>query len=161
MYLLARIISQMSRFFTGIEIHPAANIGKNLFIDHGMGVVIGETSDIENNVTLYHAVTLGGVSPSIDSESQRSTKRHPTLKDDVVVGSGAQILGPITIGKNAKIGANAVVTKNVSNDAIMVGIPARNINSDKVLEDNKFRPYGVRVDLVEEENKWVKFIIIL
>tara|TARA_Y100000590_G_scaffold321136_1_gene363572 strand:+ start:6091 stop:6684 length:594 start_codon:yes stop_codon:yes gene_type:complete len=153
MYLLARIISQMSRFFTGIEIHPAANIGKNLFIDHGMGVVIGETSDIENNVTLYHAVTLGGVSPSIDSESQRATKRHPTLKDDVVVGSGAQVLGPITIGKNAKIGANAVVTKNVSNDAIMVGIPARNINSDKVLEDNKFRPYGVRVDLVEEENK--------
>ena len=153
MYLLARIISQMSRFFTGIEIHPAANIGKNLFIDHGMGVVIGETSDIENNVTLYHAVTLGGVSPSIDSESQRATKRHPTLKDDVVVGSGAQVLGPITIGKNAKIGANAVVTKNVSNDAIMVGIPAKNINSDKVLEDNKFRPYGVRVDLVEEENK--------
>ena len=153
MYLLARIISQMSRFFTGIEIHPAANIGKNLFIDHGMGVVIGETSDIENNVTLYHAVTLGGVSPSIDSENQRATKRHPTLKDDVVVGSGAQVLGPITIGKNAKIGANAVVTKNVSNDAIMVGIPARNINSDKVLEDNKFRPYGVRVDLVEEENK--------
>tara|TARA_B100001123_G_C15319122_1_gene1027299 strand:+ start:786 stop:1379 length:594 start_codon:yes stop_codon:yes gene_type:complete len=153
MYLLARIISQMSRFFTGIEIHPAANIGKNLFIDHGMGVVIGETSDIENNVTLYHAVTLGGVSPSIDSESQRATKRHPTLKDDVVVGSGAQVLGPITIGKNAKIGANAVVTKNVSNDAIMIGIPARNINSDKVLEDNKFRPYGVRVDLVEEENK--------
>ncbi len=153
MYLLARIISQMSRFLTGIEIHPAASIGKNLFIDHGMSVVIGETSEIKNNVTLYHAVTLGGVSPSINSDSQRSIKRHPTLEDDVVVGSGAQVLGPITIGKNAKIGANAVVTKNVPEDAIMIGIPARNINSEKVLEDNKFRPYGVRVDLVEEDNK--------
>tara|TARA_B100000029_G_scaffold381360_1_gene376536 strand:+ start:126 stop:719 length:594 start_codon:yes stop_codon:yes gene_type:complete len=153
MYLLARIVSQMSRFLTGIEIHPAASIGKNLFIDHGMSVVIGETSEIKNNVTLYHAVTLGGVSPSINSDSQRSIKRHPTLEDDVVVGSGAQVLGPITIGKNAKIGANAVVTKNVPEDAIMIGIPARNINSEKVLEDNKFRPYGVRVDLVEEDNK--------
>ena len=115
--------------------------------------VIGETSEIKNNVTLYHAVTLGGVSPSINSDSQRSIKRHPTLEDDVVVGSGAQVLGPITIGKNAKIGANAVVTKNVPEDAIMIGIPARNINSEKVLEDNKFRPYGVRVDLDQEDTK--------
>ena len=151
MYLLARIISQLSRFLTGIEIHPAANIGKNLFIDHGMGVVIGETSEIGNNVTLYHAVTLGGVSPSIDSESQRKMKRHPTIEDNAVVGSGAQILGPIIIGQNAKIGANAVVTKNVAKNAIMVGIPAKNINKDNNDEDRKFRPYGVRVDIIDKD----------
>ena len=143
--LLARIISQTSRFFTGIEIHPAARIGKNLFIDHGMGVVIGETSEIGDNVTLYHAVTLGGVSPSIDSDNQRSLKRHPTLKNDVVVGSGAQILGPISVGENAKVGANAVVTKDVPKDAVMVGIPAKNINKDDSVRDEKFRPYGVKV----------------
>ena len=153
MFLLARMISQFSRFLTGIEIHPAAKIGKNLFIDHGMGVVIGETSEIGNNVTLYHAVTLGGVSPSTDSDSQRSVKRHPTLREDVVVGSGAQILGPITIEQNAKIGANAVVTKNVSKNAIMVGIPAKNINSDATVQDKKFRPYGVRVDLGGNDSK--------
>ena len=146
MYLLARIFSQTSRFMTGIEIHPAAEIGKNLFIDHGMGVVIGETSIIGNNVTLYHAVTLGGVAPSIDSDSQRTVKRHPTLKDNVVVGSGAQILGPITVEDNAKIGANAVVVKDVPKDAIMVGIPAKNTNKDNVIKDDKFRPYGVNVD---------------
>ena len=150
MYLLARIISQSSRFFTGIEIHPAAKIGKNLLIDHGMGVVIGETSEIGNNVTLYHAVTLGGVSPSIDSESQRSVKRHPTLENDVVVGSGAQILGPINIGQNAKIGANAVVTKDVPKDAVMIGIPAKNINKDDSIKDKKFRPYGITTDIDKE-----------
>ena len=96
--LVARIISQFSRFLTGIEIHPNAKIGKNLFIDHGMGVVIGETSEIGNNVTIYHMVTLGGISPSINSDDQRNTKRHPTLMDNVVVGSGAQILGPVVIG---------------------------------------------------------------
>ena len=146
MFLLARMVSQTSRFITGIEIHPAAEIGKNLFIDHGMGVVIGETSKIGDNVTLYHAVTLGGVSPSIDSDSQRMAKRHPTLKDNVVVGSGAQILGPITVEDNAKVGANAVVVKDVSKNAIMVGIPARNTNKDNIIKDDKFRPYGVRVD---------------
>ena len=150
MHLLARMVSQSSRFLTGIEIHPAANIGKNLFIDHGMGVVIGETSEIGNNVTLYHAVTLGGVSPSIDSDSQRSAKRHPTLKDDVVVGSGAQILGPIIVGENAKVGANAVVTRDVPKDAIMVGIPAKNINKDHSFKDKKFRPYGITTDLDEK-----------
>ena len=91
--LIARIISQFSRFLTGIEIHPGAKIGKNLFIDHGMGVVIGETSEIGDNVTIYHMVTLGGISPSINSNNQRNIKRHPTLMDNVVVGSGAQILG--------------------------------------------------------------------
>merc|ERR1711991_477101 len=98
--LVARIISQLSRFLTGIEIHPKAKIGKNLFIDHGMGVVIGETSEIGDNVTIYHNVTLGGISPSINSNQQRNNKRHPTVMDKVVIGSGAQILGPITIGKN-------------------------------------------------------------
>ena len=140
--LIARIISQASRFLTGIEIHPKAKIGKNLFIDHGMGVVIGETSEIGDNVTIYHMVTLGGISPSINSNSQREIKRHPTLKDNVVVGSGAQILGPVIIGENSKIGANAVVTKNVEPNAIMVGIPAKNIG----VADKKFKPYGVALE---------------
>jgi len=140
--IIARIISQFSRFLTGIEIHPGAKIGKNLFIDHGMGVVIGETSEIGNNVTIYHMATLGGISPSINSDNQRNTKRHPTLMDNVVVGSGAQILGPVTIGKNAKIGANAVVTKNVSDNAIMVGIPAKNVSEGSV-DDKTFKPYGI------------------
>jgi len=139
--LVARIVSQFSRFLTGIEIHPKAKIGKNLFIDHGMGVVIGETSEIEDNVTIYHMVTLGGISPSIDSDEQRDVKRHPTLKNNVVVGSGAQVLGPVIVGENAKIGANAVVTKNVPNNAIMVGIPAKNIGTAPT--DKKFRPYGI------------------
>ena len=138
-YLLARLISQFSRFITGIEIHPSANIGKNLFIDHGMGVVIGETSDIGNNVTIYHMVTLGGISPSINSDDQRNVKRHPTLKDNVVVGSGAQVLGPIIVGENAKIGAYAVVTKNVPENAIMVGIPAKNVGT----ATSEFKPYGI------------------
>ena len=140
--LIARIISQFSRFLTGIEIHPKAKIGKNLFIDHGMGVVIGETSDIGDNVTIYHMVTLGGISPSINSEDQRNTKRHPTLMNNVVVGSGAQILGPVVIGKNAKIGANAVVTKNVPENAIMVGIPAKNVGESSI-DDETFKPYGI------------------
>ena len=140
--LIARIISQFSRFLTGIEIHPKAKIGNNLFIDHGLGVVIGETSDIGDNVTIYHMATLGGISPSINSDDQRNTKRHPTLMDNVVVGSGAQILGPVTIGKNAKIGANAVVTKDVPQNAIMVGIPAKNVGESSV-DDQTFKPYGI------------------
>jgi len=137
--LIARIISQFSRFLTGIEIHPRAKIGKNLFIDHGMGVVIGETSEIGDNVTIYHMTTLGGISPSINSNQQRLIKRHPTLNDCVVVGSGAQILGPIVIGANSKIGANAVVTKDVPENAIMVGVPAKNVGTTT----EKFKPYGV------------------
>ena len=140
--LIARIISQFSRFLTGIEIHPKANIGKNLFIDHGMGVVIGETSEIGDNVTIYHMATLGGISPSINSNEQRNIKRHPTLKDNVVVGSGAQILGPVTVGKNAKIGANAVVTKDVPENAVMVGIPAKNVSETSGSDEN-FKPYGI------------------
>ena len=111
--LVARVISQFSRFLTGIEIHPKAYIGKNLFIDHGMGVVIGETSEIGDNVTIYHAVTLGGISPSIDSERQRHEKRHPSIGNNVVIGSGAQILGPVKIGDNARVAANAVVVNDV------------------------------------------------
>ena len=141
-HLVARIISQFSRFLTGIEIHPRANIGKNLFIDHGMGVVIGETSEIGDNVTIYHMVTLGGISPSVNSNEQRNIKRHPTIKDNVVVGSGAQILGPVTVGKNAKIGANAVVTKDVPENAVMVGIPAKNVGETSGSDEN-FKPYGI------------------
>jgi|TARA_B100001094_G_scaffold67434_1_gene63609 serine O-acetyltransferase len=137
--LVARFISQFSRFLTGIEIHPGAKIGKNLFIDHGMGVVIGETSEIGNNVTIYHMATLGGIAPSINSNSQRQVKRHPTLGDCVVVGSGAQILGPVMVGANAKVGANAVVTKDVPENAVMVGIPAKNVGT----ATDKFKPYAV------------------
>ena len=140
--LVARIISQFSRFLTGIEIHPKAKIGKNLFIDHGMGVVIGETSEIGDNVTIYHMVTLGGIAPSINSDNQRNVKRHPTIENEVVIGSGAQVLGPVTVGCCAKIGANAVITKDVPEKAVMVGIPAKNVG----LADSEFKPYGITAD---------------
>ena len=155
--LIARIISQTSRFLTGIEIHPKAKIGKNLFIDHGMGVVIGETSEIGDNVTIYHMVTLSGISPSIASNSQRKVKRHPTWKDNTVVGSGAQILGPVTIGENAKIGANAVVTRDVEPNAIMVGIPAKNIGT----ATKEFKPYGIEETDKDSSNLWKILMIIL
>ena len=145
--LIARIISQIIRFFTGIEIHPGAKIGKNLFIDHGMGVVIGETSEVGDNVTIYHNVTLGGSSPSIDSERQRHEKRHPTIGNDVVNGSGAQIIGPIKVGNNSRIAANAVVVKDVPENATMVGIPAKAV---KLENKGSFRPYGVD-DKVKDE----------
>ena len=119
-FFLARLISQLSRFLTGIEIHPGAKIGKGLFIDHGMGVVIGETAEVGDNVTLYHGVTLGGT-------GKDKGKRHPTIEDDVLIGTGAKVLGPITIGKGAKIGSNAVVLKNVPAKATAVGIAAKNI----------------------------------
>jgi len=158
--LIARIISQFSRFLTGIEIHPKAKIGKNLFIDHGMGVVIGETSEIGDNVTIYHMVTLGGIAPSINSNDQRNIKRHPTIEDEVVIGSGAQVLGPVRVGRCAKIGANAVITKDVRvgrcakiganavitkdvpEKAVMVGIPAKNVG----IADSEFKPYGITPD---------------
>ena len=141
LFLIARMVSQFSRFLTGIEIHPGAKIGKNLFIDHGMGVVIGETSVIGNDVTLYHGVTLGGISPAENSKNQRNVKRHPTLNDNVIVGSSAQVLGAITVGNYARIGANAVVLKNVPNHGTMVGNPAKNISTNT---DSSFKPYGVR-----------------
>ena len=145
--LIGRIISQITRFFTGVEIHPGSKIGKNLFIDHGMGVVIGETSEIGDNVTIYHAVTLGGSSPSIDSERQRHEKRHPTIGNDVVIGSGAQIIGPIKVGNGARIAANAVVVKDVPNNATMIGIPAKAVTLEN---KGNFGPYGVD-DKVKDE----------
>ena len=117
---IARLISQTGRLLTGIEIHPAAKIGRRVFIDHGMGLVIGETAEVGNDVTLYHGVTLGGV-------SLKQQKRHPTIGDCVVVGSGAQVLGPITVGEKALIGANAVVLSDVPAGVTMVGIPARQV----------------------------------
>lgn len=120
LFFLARLISQISRFFTGIEIHPGAKIGRGLVIDHGMGVVIGETAEIGDNVLLYHGVTLGGT-------GKDKGKRHPTVGNNVVIGAGAKVLGPIYIGSNSKIGANSVVLNNVPEGATSVGIPAKNI----------------------------------
>jgi serine O-acetyltransferase len=117
-HLAGRCLSQLGRFLTGIEIHPGAQIGRRLFIDHGMGVVIGETAVIGDDVTLYHQVTLGGV-------STKPGKRHPTVGDGVVIGAGAAVLGPITVGRGARIGSNAVVLKDVPPGATMVGVPAR------------------------------------
>ena len=146
--LIARIISQTTRFFTGVEIHPGATIGKNLFIDHGMGIVIGETSIIGDNVTIYHAVTLGGISPSINSDSQRNEKRHPTIGNDVVIGSGAQIIGPVKVGNCARIAANAVVVNDVAENTTMIGVPAKAI---RVGNKGKFRPYGVDQKVKDEK----------
>lgn len=117
-FFIARLLSQLGRFFTGIEIHPGAKIGKGLFIDHGMGVVIGETTEIGDNVTIYHGVTLGGT-------GKEKGKRHPTIGNNVVIGTGAKVLGPITVGNSAKIGANTVVLADVPSNATAVGIPAR------------------------------------
>lgn len=143
-YLLGRWISALGRVLTGIEIHPGATIGERFFIDHGMGVVIGETAEIGDDVTLYQGVTLGGTSPSVDSDSQRNVKRHPTLLDNVIVGSGAQILGPFTVGRCARIGANAVVTKEVPEGATIVGIPGRAVQTSRTpdIEKAPFVAYG-------------------
>ena len=140
--ILARIVSYLGRFLTGIEIHPGAKIGKFLFIDHGMGVVIGETSTIGDSVTIYHGVTLGGISPSENSNSQKNIKRHPTIMNNVIIGSGAQVLGPVTIGNNSKIGSNSVVTKDVDDNKSVVGIPARYTQNDDD-ELNAFSAYGL------------------
>lgn len=117
-YFLARLISQIGKFFTGIEIHPGAKIGRKLFIDHGTGIVIGETATIGDNCTIYHGVTLGGTGKDVN-------KRHPDIGDNVMIGCGAKILGPIKIGNNVKIGANAVVTKDVQDNSTVVGIPGK------------------------------------
>ncbi len=144
--LLGRFISQLSRFATGIEIHPGARIGKRFFIDHGAGVVVGETSDIGDDVTLYQGVTLGGVSPAVDSRSQVDQKRHPTLGDNVIIGSGAQILGPIVIGEGARVGANSVVHKDVAAGVTAVGIPARVVMPRDKDKAKEFVAYGEPVD---------------
>lgn len=138
---LARWLMQLARWLTGIEIHPAARIGPGFFIDHGMGVVIGETSVVGENVTLYHGVTLGGTMPAVDASAQRHIKRHPTLGDNVIVGAGAQILGPIEVGKCARVGGNSVVTRNVADGVTVVGVPARPLPSKKA--DDSFSAYAL------------------
>ena len=143
---LARLVSYIGRWLTGIEIHPGATIGRRVFIDHGMGVVVGETAEIGDDCTLYHGVTLGGT-------SWNKGKRHPTLKPGVVVGAGAKILGPITIGANARIGSNAVVVKDVPDDATAVGIPARILDSYAEKQRNQqaeklgFSAYAISADM--------------
>jgi serine O-acetyltransferase len=132
--LIARIFSHLARILTGIEIHPGAQIGRRFFIDHGMGVVIGETAIIGDDCTLYHGVTLGGT-------TWKKGKRHPTLKDNVVIGAGAKVLGPITLGNNSKVGSNAVVVTDIPNDSTAVGIPAKIIESGEKLK--KFSAYAV------------------
>ncbi|HEX3954754.1 MAG TPA: serine O-acetyltransferase [Stellaceae bacterium] len=141
-HLAGRFLSHVGRVMTGIEIHPGAHIGRRLFIDHGMGVVIGETAEIGDDCTLYHGVTLGGTRPSRD---QASHKRHPTLGNDVIVGSGAQVLGPIHVGNHARVGAAAVVLKDVPDGATMVGNPARQAGRRPAPGDAPpgFEPYGV------------------
>lgn len=129
-FFLGRFISQASRFVTGIEIHPGARIGKRFFIDHGMGVVIGETAEIGDDVTIYHGVTLGGV-------TWDKVKRHPTLEDKVVIGSGAKVLGPFTVGRGARIGSNSVVVKEVPPNATVVGIPGKIVMAAEGLKDGR------------------------
>lgn len=148
--LLARLLSTFSRWLTGVEIHPGATLGRRFFIDHGMGIVIGETAEIGNDVTLYHGVTLGGV-------SWNGGKRHPTLEDNVVIGAGAQVLGPITIGKGGKVGSNSVVVKDVPANATAVGIPGRIVNSkqEKTDEDKRAevaQKYGFDAYAVSADN---------
>ncbi len=154
-YFLARLISQISRFFTGIEIHPGAKIGRRLFIDHGMGVVIGETCEIGNNVTLYQGVTLGGT-------GKEKGKRHPTVKDNALIATGAKVLGSITVGENSKIGAGSVVLKDVPPNSTVVGIPGKIVVRDgkKIKKDLNHRdlpdPVADRIIEMEKEINHLK-----
>ncbi|MBL4690074.1 MAG: serine O-acetyltransferase [Rhodospirillales bacterium] len=145
-FLIARFISYMGRIVTAIEIHPGAEIGRRFVIDHGTGVVIGETSIIGDDVTLYHSVTLGGTSPAVNSGSQVGQKRHPTVKDNAIIGSGAAILGPITIGEGARVGSNSVVTKDIPASVTAVGIPAQVIMPRDKTKAKEFQPYGTPTD---------------
>ncbi|CCA92929.1 serine O-acetyltransferase EpsC [Novosphingobium sp. PP1Y] len=158
LFFLARAVNHLSRFMTAIDIHPGATIGKNFFIDHGF-TVIGETAEIGDNVTIYQCVTLGGSNPT----NGKGGKRHPTLEDNVIVGSGAQIIGPVTIGKRARIGASAVVTESVPDGATMIGVKARSTLVAAETYAKDFMPYGTpckepcepapnqRVDQLEEQ----------
>ena len=139
LFFLGRLVSHIGRFLSGIEIHPGATIGRGFFIDHGMGVVIGETAEIGDNVTLYQGVTLGGT-------SLEKGKRHPTLKDNVIVGAGAKVLGPITLGVGARVGSNSVVLKDVADHTTVVGAPAKPARGSKDLSDD-FRSYGTAGDI--------------
>lgn len=157
-HLMARFLSGVCRFLTGVEIHPAANIGSGFFIDHGMGVVIGQTADIGDDVTLYHDVTLGGATV-FDKNGKVMTKRHPTLGNNVIVGSGAQILGPINIGNNAKVGSNAVVVKDVAANTTVVGVAAHKVEKQK---DKGFCAYGLdrsATDSYDEDIKKLQIAI--
>jgi len=135
LYWLARFISTLARWITGIEIHPGAVIGRRFFIDHGMGVVIGETAEIGDDCMMYHGVTLGG------TQTRDKVKRHPTLKDGVIIGAGAKILGPITLGKNVRVGSNSVVVKSIDDNCTVVGIPGR-VLQKKVSDDDQFDSYA-------------------
>lgn len=148
--LLARVISTFSRWLTGVEIHPGAKLGRRVFIDHGMGIVIGETAEVGNDVTLYHGVTLGGT-------SWKAGKRHPTLEDNVVIGAGAQVLGPITIGKGGKVGSNSVVVKDLPANATAVGIPGRIVPDKHSTDESQQRQqvakkYGFDAYAVSHDN---------
>ncbi len=158
LFFLARVVNHLSRFLTAIDIHPGATIGKNFFIDHGF-TVIGETAEIGDNVTIYQCVTLGGSNPT----NGKGGKRHPTLLDNVIVGSGAQIIGPVTVGKRARVGASAVVTEDVPEGATMIGVKARSTLVKAETYAKEFMPYGTpckepcepvgsqRVDELEEQ----------
>ena len=143
---LARFLSYLGRIVTAIEIHPAAVIGRRFVVDHGTGVVIGETSIVGDDVTLYHSVTLGGTSPSVDSDKQVGQKRHPTVMDGAIIGSGAAVLGPITIGEGARVGSNSVVTKDVPAFVTAVGIPAQVVMPRDKRQAKEFQPYGTPAD---------------
>jgi serine O-acetyltransferase len=145
-HLAGRFVSHLGRIATGIEIHPGARIGRRLFIDHGMGVVIGETAEVGNDCTLYHGVTLGGTRPTREQVSQ---KRHPTIGDDVIIGSGAQVLGPFRVGNGARVGAAAVVLQEVPDGVTMVGNPARQVSRRSPSAEARpaFQPYGVDPDI--------------
>ena len=148
---LGRMIMYFARIFTGIEIHPAAKIGNNFFMDHGLGIVIGETAEIGENVTIYQGVTLGGIMPSIESELQRNQKRHPTIGNNVIIGSGAQILGAIKVGDNARIGANSVVSRDVPPNVTVAGVPAREFARSKKKET--FKAYGISANDTDPREK--------
>ncbi|MDC0548154.1 serine O-acetyltransferase [Alphaproteobacteria bacterium] len=154
---ISRLIMHLARIFTGIEIHPAAKIGSNFFMDHGFGIVIGETAEIGENVTIYQDVTLGGIMPSLESDLQRNQKRHPTIGNNVIIGSGAQILGPINVGDNARIGANSVVSKDVPPDVTVAGVPAREFTKSSV--PMKFEAYAISKNEVDPREKTLNLLI--